>query len=510
METKGIVYLIGAGPGDLGLLTLRGADLLRDADVVVYDGLVNTALLRLVSPKAEIIYGGKHDRTRVVSQAALNMLLITKAREGKRVGRLKSGDPYVFGRGGEEAEKLAEAGIAFEVIPGVSSVEAAPNYAGIPLTHREFCSCYAVVTGHEDPAKPESHVHWKLLAQLPGTLVILMGLKRLREITDLLLQHGRDGQTPAALIRWGTTGRQEVLEGTLATLVDKAEAIGFQPPALTIIGDVVKLRPKLDWFGKRPLLGQRIVVTFPREISGEFVRQMNENGAEVLEIPAMKHLAPADSSPLQEALRRLKDFDWLLFSSPKSVSMFFETFFKVHDDWRALGCARIAAYGPQTAEALKALHLKVDAIPTEHLGPQIAEALSKQGPISGQKILLLRPAGASPKVPEFLAAQGMTVLDAPCYQTVVETDDFSGDAARMLKSGADWITFAGFAEVKRFNERFDLVKLSMQFPQIKFATIGPKTGDLVRALGLPVSAQATMPTLESLVEALKLAMRESV
>jgi len=502
MKSQGIVYLIGAGPGDIGLLTLRGAELLRRADVVIYDGLVNGDLLKLASPKAKIIYGGKHDRTRVVSQDALNDLLISEALEGKCVARLKSGDPYVFGRGGEEAEALAQAGISFEVVPGVSSVEAASNYAGIPLTHRDYCSSYTVVTGHEDATKPESRVPWDLLARLPGTLVILMGLKRLRLITGLLLQHGRDGQTPVALIRWGTTGHQEVLEGTLDTIAEKAERAGLQPPVITVIGDVVRLRSKLDWFGKRPLFGQRIVVTLPFEIAAPLVRPLRERGAEVMEVPAMRHVTPTDSRPLQEALANLKEYDWLLFSSPKSVSMFFEAFFKVHADWRDLGSVRIAAYGPQTAEALKALHLRVDAIAAEHLGPEIAEALSKHGSIAGQKMLLLRPLGSSLKVPEFMATLGMSVHDAFCYQTEIEMDDSSGDAAKLLESGADWITFAGYAEVFRFHKRIDLVKLSQKFPRLRFATIGPKTGDLVCSLGLTVSAQASKAEFESLVEAL--------
>lgn len=501
-----MVYLVGAGPGDVGLLTRRGAELLASADVVVYDGLVNPSLLQLAGPNAEIIYGGKHDRTRAVSQEDLNALLIRRARKGQRVVRLKGGDPYVLGRGGEEASRLADAGIPFEVVPGVSSAEAVPNYAGIPLTHREICSSYTVVTGHEDPTRPESRVAWDRLAQVPGTLVILMGLTRLRQITELLLRHGRSTTTPVALIRWGTTGRQQVVEGSLATIAQVAEQAKLTPPVLTIIGEVVALRSKLNWFGKRPLLGQRIVVTQPRSQAGELTHRLRAAAAEVLEVPAMRYVAPTDPRPLHDCLEPAQPWDWIVFSSPVSVEFFFGAFFGVHHDWRALGPARLGAYGPQTAAKLKELHLRVEATPTEHLGPQIVAALSSTHDLKGQRVLLLRPERASPKVPRCLEEHGALVTDVACYRTITETNDVTGAAAQLLAQGADWITFAGFPEVNYFHQRFDLPKLVKQFPHLKLATIGPKTTQLLADLGLPVAAEAATPTLESLATALEQAV----
>lgn len=253
MDRQGKAYLVGAGPGDTGLLTLRGAELLRQAEVIIYDGLVNPDLLQMARPDAEVIYGGKKDRTRAVDQKALNALILSKAREGKLVVRLKGGDPYVFGRGGEEALELSKAGIPFEVIPGVSSVEAVLNYAGIPLTHRDYCSSYTVITGHEDPERGESRLDWGALARMPGTLVVLMGLKNLRSIAGQLLAHGGAPDRPAAVVRWGTTPKQQVLEGTLGTLADKVQAVGLEPPAVIVIGEVVTLRGELDWFGGKGL-----------------------------------------------------------------------------------------------------------------------------------------------------------------------------------------------------------------------------------------------------------------
>jgi len=307
MKSSGMVYFVGAGPGDLGLLTLRGAELLGRAGVVVYDGLVNPALLQWAAPGAEIIYGGKHDRSRAVSQEELNALLVAKAREGKCVVRLKGGDPYVLGRGAEEVEKLVAAVIAFEVVPGVSSAEAAPNYAGIPLTHRDYCSSYTVVTGHEDPARDEARLDWARLAQIPGTLVVLMGLKRLRQITERLLAHWRSPETPVALIRWGTTGRQHVLDGTLADIADQAARSQLAPPVVIVIGEVVKLRARLNWFEKRPLFGQRVVVTQALAQAGELSQLLRARGADVREVPAMRFTAPADPLILATALGESAD-----------------------------------------------------------------------------------------------------------------------------------------------------------------------------------------------------------
>src|SRR3989449_10790048 len=268
MKSNGIVYLVGAGPGDAGLLTLRGAELLSRAEVVVYDALVNSELLRLAPKSAEIIYGGKRAKQHAIPQDQLNQLLIAKAREGKTVVRLKGGDPYVFGRGGEEAEQLADARVPFEVVPGVSSFVAVPNYAGVPLTHRDFCSKLTLITGHEDPAKEASTIDWVQVAKSPGTKVIMMGTDRIGQIAETLVANGTPADTPVAMVRWGTTGRQQSIEGTLATIADVAAREKIAPPTVAVIGEVVKLRSKLNWFERRPLFGQRVVVTRTREQIG--------------------------------------------------------------------------------------------------------------------------------------------------------------------------------------------------------------------------------------------------
>src|SRR5215475_7113680 len=279
MKPNGMVYLVGAGPGDAGLLTIRGAELLRRADVVVYDALVNAELLQLAPKSAEVIYGGKRAKEHAISQSELNELLISKAKAGKTVVRLKGGDPYVFGRGGEEAEQLADAGVPFEVVPGVSSFVAVPNYAGVPLTHRGFCSKITLITGHEDPAKEASRIDWEQVAKTPGTQVIMMGTDRIGQIAQTLVSNGMDGATPIAMVRWGTTGRQQSIEGTLANIAEIASNSKIQPPTVAVIGDVVKLRPKLNWFEHRPLFGQRVVVTRSREQAVQLSTRLQELGA---------------------------------------------------------------------------------------------------------------------------------------------------------------------------------------------------------------------------------------
>jgi uroporphyrinogen III methyltransferase/synthase len=377
MAIKGTVYLVGAGPGDAGLLTLRGAELLGRADVVVYDALVNPELLRLAPNTAEIIYGGKRAKDHAIAQPELNRLLIAKAKEGKTVVRLKGGDPYVFGRGGEEAEELADAKVPFETVPGVSSFVAVPNYAGVPLTHREFCSRLTLITGHEDPAKEPSSIDWPHVAKTPGTKVIMMGTDRIGDIAKTLIGHGMSPTTPIAMVRWGTTGRQQSIEGTLATIASVAEKAKIEPPTVAVIGEVVKLRRKLNWFERRPLFGQRIVVTRAREQAGQLSGPLTELGADVLEVPTIRLEPPTRREDLVDAMLQLNSYDWLIFTSPNGVSSFFEYFFRQFHDMRDIGGCRIAAVGPATAKKLKELHLQVDLMPDEALATSIAEAFTE-------------------------------------------------------------------------------------------------------------------------------------
>lgn len=502
MKATGIVYLVGAGPGDAGLMTLRGAELLSRADVVVYDALVNPDLLRLAPKSAEVIYGGKRSKDHAIPQVDLNQLLVSKAREGKCVVRLKGGDPYIFGRGGEEAEELAAAQIPFEVVPGISSVVAAPNYAGIPLTHRALCSSYTVITGHEDPSKEESNIDWAQVAKAPGTKVILMGTERIRKIAEALVAHGMTEKTPVAMVRWGTTGRQQSIEGTLATIGDVAEQNQFAPPSVTIIGDVVNLRGKLNWFERRPLFGRRIVVTRTREQASQLARRLWDLGAEVLEIPTIKIVPPENKMDLKDALLSLHEYDWVVFTSPNGVTSFFDYFFKAFDDMRDIGGVRIAAVGPATAEKLKELHLKVDLMPDEYVAGKIAKAFESYQSIENLRILLMRAEVANRELPKALEKLGAIVDDVACYQTVPETEDVNGAAAKLLETGADWITFTSSSTVEHFHARFDLPKLVGKFPRLKLASIGPETSKAIKGLKLAPALEARTHTVGGLVEAI--------
>lgn len=500
---KGVVYLVGAGPGDIGLLTLRAAELLKRADVVVYDALVNSEILRLAPKNAEIIYGGKRSKDHAIPQDDLNALLVAKAREGKTVVRLKGGDPYVFGRGGEEAEQLVAAHIPFEVVPGVTSITAAANYAGIPLTHRDHCSSFTVITGHEDPAKEESSIDWAHLAKEPGTKVVMMGLNRIRQIAEELIKHGMSGDTPVGMVRWGTTGKQTSIQGTLATIADEVERTQFGAPAVTVIGNVVKLRSKLNWFESRPLFGQRVVVTRTREQASELTSQLQERGADVLEIPTIKIEPPDNKSDLVEAMLGLGGYDWIVFTSPNGVNAFFKYFFEAFQDIRALGNVHIAAVGPATAARLKELHLRIDAMPEEYLASKVAGAIGTFESIENLRILLLRAEVANTDLPLELESLGAIVDDVACYRTVPETEDLTGSAARLLEGGADWITFASSSAVENFHVRFDLPALIKKFPATKVVSIGPETSKAVRHLGLEPAIEAKKHTIDGLVTAIE-------
>ena len=503
MKSKGMVYLVGAGPGDPGLLTLRGAELLGRADVVVYDALVNPDLLRLARKNAEIIFGGKRSKNHAIPQGELNRLLVAKAKEGKTIVRLKGGDPYIFGRGGEEAEELVAAGIGFEVVPGVSSAVAAPNYAGVPLTHREHCSSFTVITGHEDPAKETGSVDWGPIARAPGTKVIMMGTERIGRIAELLRAHGMAPETPVAMVRWGTTGRQQTIEGTLATIADVAARVKLSAPTVAVIGEVVKLRPKLNWFENRSLFGRRIVVTRTREQASQLSRQLVERGAEVLEIPTIKIVPPGSTEAILEALSGLNAYDWAVFTSPNGVAWFFDFFFKKFQDMRDIGGVRIAAVGPATAAKLRELHLQVDLMPEEYVATKIVEALAGYESIENLRVLLLRAEVANSELPKLLEDKGAIVDDIACYRTVPETDDVTGAAARLLEEGADWITFTSSSTAENFHARFDLRALLKRFPQLKTASIGPETSKALAALGLKPTVEAKAHTLDGLVKALE-------
>jgi uroporphyrinogen III methyltransferase/synthase len=509
MKSKGMVYLVGAGPGDVGLLTLRGAELLGRAEVVVYDALVSSEVLRLAPQSAERIESGKGSSETADSASGLNQLLIARARAGKAVVRLMAGDPYFFGGGGEEAEQLADARVPFEVVPGVSSLVAVPNYAGVPLTHRDFASQLTFVIGHPNSAQTVPDVDWAQVSKTPGTKVVLLEPDRIGQIADVLAGHGLPADTPVAIAGRGASGRQQSVEGTLATIGGVAARERIGPPAIAVIGGVVKLRGKLNWFERRALFGQRIVVTRTREQAGQLSRRLHEHGAEVLEVPTIKLEPPTRRQELVDALLELNAYDWLVFTSPNGVTKFFEYFFKRFHDMRDLGGARIAAVGPATANKLKELHLQVDLTPDEALASGIAMAFAKFESIENLKICLLRAEVSNPELPAALEALGAIVDDVACYQTVPETEDATGAVASLLAKGADWVAFTSGSTVAHFHARFDLPALLQKFPQLKMATIGPETSKALAALGLKPTVEAKQHTIDGLVATLLAAQAAS-
>lgn len=508
-KKQGKVYLVGAGPGAVGLLTLRGAEVLRAADVVIYDALVNRQILNFAPDSAELIFGGKRARHHAIPQDKLNQMLVDLAREGKAVVRLKGGDPYIFGRGGEEIAHLAKAKVQFEVVPGVSSFSAAPAYAGIPLTHREHSSGFVVITGYEDPDKPLPAVDWTAVANAPGTKVVFMGVKQIAHIADSLVTAGMKSTTPVAMVRWGTTGRQATIEGTLKTIAKVAEESDFKPPAVIVIGDVVGLRKQLAWFEKNPLLGQRIVVTRARSQNAELSDKLTTLGAEVLEIPMIRTTAPTNRDALVDAIAELNSYQWLVFTSANGVDWFFEHFFRAFDDLRDIGGVRIAAVGPATAARLQALHLKVDVMPEKHTATEVARAINDYESVENLNICLLRAAKATPDLPQELQAAGAIVDDIPVYETIAETEDRIGHGAHFEEHGADWITFTSASTVEYFHARFDLPKLVRKSARLRIASIGPETSKALASLDIEPTVEAADHTTQGLVDAIvrKLARR---
>jgi uroporphyrinogen III methyltransferase/synthase len=502
VKSKGMVYLVGAGPGDAGLLTLRGAELLRRAEVVICDVLVNPELLRLAPATAEVISRGNHKRDGGLSQEQLTELMLARAREGKTVVRLKGGDPYVFGRGGEEAETLAAEKISFEVVPGVSSIVAAANYAGIPLTHRDHCSSFTVFTGHIDSADASTALRYEQIAKIPGTKVVLMGMDNLADWTKSLITHGLAPETPVAVVHRGTTGRQKSVAGTLATIAKLAAQENISPPAIIIVGEVVKLRGKLNWFEQRPLFGQRIVVTRRTEQATGFAQRLTELGADVLEVPTIKITHPTERDAIIDCLLALNSYDWFVFTSVNGVTAFFDMFFKRFQDLRDIGGARIAAVGPATAAKLRELHLQVDLTPEGFTGRKIAEAFKKYQDIENVKMCLLRAEVANRDLPDALQELGAIVDDIAIYRTVSETGDPTGAGERLLADGADWVTFTSSSTVEHFHARFDLPKLVKMFPGLKLASIGPETTKAISALGIKPALEAKEHTTDGLITAL--------
>jgi uroporphyrinogen III methyltransferase/synthase len=498
---RGKVYLIGAGPGDPGLLTLKGRGLLESADVVVYDYLASEELLSFCRPGAEKIYVGKQGGEHTLSQAQISGLLVEKAREGALVARLKGGDPFIFGRGGEEAEVLWEAGVPFEVVPGVSSAVAAPAYAGIPLTHRRYASSVAIVTGHEDPDKDSSQIVWEHLARGVDTLVFLMGVKTLAETARRLLQEGRDPATPCAVVRWGTLARQRTVTGPLDGIAEAVRQAGLQAPAVLVVGDVVRLRDRLSWFEKAPLFGRRVVVTRSREQASELAERLRAAGADPIECPAISVGDPGDWQGCDAALDRLGSYDWTVFTSPNGVRFFLRRLLDTGRDIRDLRGPRIAAIGPGTAAALERLGVRVDLIPGEYRAEGLVEAFGGEA-VRGKRFLLARAQEARDVLPRQLAQMGAAVDVAAVYRTVMP--EGAGEAVRALLEGGavDVVTFTSSSTVTNFARMMGDAPLARLLQGVVVACIGPITAETAHAAGIQPSVVARTYTIEGLVAAL--------
>jgi uroporphyrinogen III methyltransferase/synthase len=495
-KQSGICYLTGAGPGDLGLVTLKARQVLEKADAVVYDYLCNPDMLAWASKGAEIIYAGKKAGEHTLSQQEINELLVKLTKEGKCVVRLKGGDPFLFGRGGEEAEALAEAKLAFEIIPGVSSALAAPAYAGIPVTHRGHNAQLTLFTGHEDPSKPEPSIDYAQIAQQPGTKVMLMGIERLEPIASALLEQGASPKLPVALVRWGTTGRQQTVTGPLSDIARLAREAGLSAPAVAVFGEVVNLRKKLNWFEKKPLFGKKIVVTRTRDQAGALSEALRALGAEISELPTIRIEPPRDLLEFGQLVQDVHTYDWLVFTSPNGVSAFFEMFFKIYSDAREIGGCRIAAVGPATAARIRDFHLLVDLEPKEAVAEALIKAFVKDSSVENLKMLVVRPEKARDVLMKELTKMGAIVDEAIAYRTEPETD--AAALARLREEGADLVTFASSSAVENF------MALGLPLPPDTLtASIGPVTSATMRQLNLRVDIEAKRHDIAGLTEAIR-------
>ena len=494
------VYLIGAGPGDPGLFTLKGKEVLARADVVVYDHLADKSLLAFARKDAEIIYVGKKGGDHTLPQDGINALIIEKAKAGQIVARLKGGDPYMFGRGGEEAEELLAAGVPFEEIPGVTSGIAGPAYAGIPLTHRAHSSSVTFITGHEDPTKPETAHNWEALAKSASTLVFYMGMKNLPDISRRLIDAGMDPNTPAALVRWGTTPRHRSLTANLATLPEAAAKHGFSSPSLIVVGGVVSLHDKLNWFEQKPLLGKTVVVTRAREQAGESAALLRELGAEVIQFPTIDIRPLADYAPVDAAAKALNTYAWVIFTSVNGVRHFWNRLAALGLDSRALGPCRVAAIGPATADALRAKGIEPDFIPEKYVAEGVVDGLLARcgQSIAGMRLLLPRASVARDVLPEALGKAGAVVDVLPVYETAPSSGRRDEVLERLRAGEIDCITFGSSSTVENLLALIPAEELR-QHPKVRFACIGPITTKTLEDAGLPCHYQPEEYTIPAMV-----------
>ncbi len=498
--SAGKVYLVGAGPGDPGLITVKGLECLKLADVVLYDQLLDDRLLASARPDAEKVYVGKSGKRHAMEQDEINRLLVEKALDGKTVVRLKGGDPFVFGRGGEEAEALVERGIPFEIVPGVTSAVAVPAYAGIPVTHRGLASSFAVVTGHEAPGKQQSSIDWKALATATDTIVFLMGAGNLAGIAGQLVANGKPASTPVAMVQSGTTPRQRTLVATLADIADRAAEAGLQAPAVIIVGEVAQLRETLKWFDTRPLFGKRVLVTRSTSQASALSRLLMERGAWPVEMPVIAIEPAQDPQALDAAVRRAREYDWVVFTSVNGVEAFGERLTALKLDARCLGDARIAAIGEATAAALQRFCLRADCVPTDFTGVGLLAALKETG-MRGQRFLLLRADIASKELDHGLREAGATVDDVVAYRTVAPKGGVAAGREALLAGQIDVVTFASSSTLRNLVALLDDAPAALARTVV--ACIGPVTAATGRECGLRVDVEADRHTIPGLVDAIE-------
>lgn len=501
-ETRGIVYLVGSGPGDPGLITLRGMECLRQAEVVVYDYLANELLLNHAPESAERIYAGKIGGRHNQGQDEINALLVRKGGEGKIVVRLKGGDPFVFGRGGEECEALREAGIPFQIVPGVTAAVGAAAYAGIPLTHREYTASVTLVAGQEGKDKDESNIDWERLSHGNGTVVFYMGVTTLRRNMERLIQHGKSANTPVALVRWGTTPKQQVLTGTLADIADRAEKSAFKPPAVTVVGDVVRLRDKLAWFDGRPLFGKRIMVTRAAVQAGEFAGMLAQRGAAVIECPTIRLVEPEQWQPLDAALRDISGYDWIVLTSANAVRCFFRRLDALGLDARSLAGCRVCVVGPKTAAKIRNFGINADLVSSDYKAEGVVAEFAKLD-IRGKKILYPCADRARDLLPRELGNMGAQVEAPIAYRTVLP-DRLPPEAVFALeKRSVDCITFTSSSTVQNLASMLGEDRMLDMLKGVAIASIGPITTRSCRALGLKVDIEPAEYTLDALTDAIE-------
>lgn len=501
-RTKGKVYLVGAGPGDPGLLTLRGKECLEHADVILYDYLANPALLSHARDHAERLYVGRRGKGTYPEQEAINRLLIEKAQAGLVVVRLKGGDPFVFGRGGEEAEVLASAGIEFEVVPGVTAAVAAPAYAGIPVTHRTLASTLTIVTGHEDPAKPSTLLEWPRISTSHGTVIFLMGMKNLATIVANLTAEGRVASTPVAVIRWGTRVSQQTIVGTLADIVEKTDAVKMEPPTVIVVGEVVRLRAKLNWFEKRPLFGKRVLMTRAKEQAGELAARLVGYGAEPVEGATIKIVPPRDWAPVDEAISAIGTYDWVIFTSVNGVDRFMTRLLSNGLDARALAGRHLCCIGPRTAQELEKFGVRADVVPAEYQAEGVLETL-KQHDLNKVRILIPRAEVARELLPDELRAVGARVDVIPVYRTVTPAQAATGWHQELVDHRVHVVTFTSSSTVRNFVAILGGKEaVGPLLHSVAIAAIGPITAQTITEYGLTVSIMPRENTIPALVDAI--------